>query len=52
MNLKIFLMWNVYLENQKELNHKFDINEIFIGSSIFSFLYGVLFKTIFKKIFI
>jgi len=38
----------IFRKSKKELNHKFDINKIFIGSSIFSFLYGI-FKTMFKK---
>ena len=38
----------IFRKSKKELNHKFDIKKIFIGSSIFSFLYGV-FKTIFKN---
>ena len=38
----------VFRKSKKELNHKYDIKKIFIGSSIFSFLYGVV-RTIFKK---
>ena len=38
----------IFRKSKKELNHKFEINKIFIGYSIFSFLYGVL-KTIFKN---
>ena len=38
----------VFRKSKKELNHKYDIKKIFIGSSIFSFLYGVI-RTIFKE---
>ena len=38
----------VFRKSKKELNHKYDIKKIFIGSSIFSFLYGVV-RTIFKE---
>ena len=45
---KVFNVECVFRKSKKELNHKYDIKKIFIGSSIFSFLFGVI-KTIFKK---
>tara|TARA_Y200000002_G_scaffold135067_1_gene111329 strand:+ start:2606 stop:3613 length:1008 start_codon:yes stop_codon:yes gene_type:complete len=45
---KVFNVECVFRKSKKELNHKYNIKKIFIGSSIFSFLYRVI-KTIFKK---
>ncbi len=45
---KVFNIECVFRKSKKELNHKYDIKKIFIGSSIFSFLYGVS-RTIVKK---
>ena len=45
---KVFDVKCIFRKSKRELNHKYDIQKIFTGSNIFSFLYGVL-KTIFKK---
>ncbi len=38
----------IFRKSKKELNHKYNIKKIFVGSNIFSFLFGVL-KTLFTN---
>ena len=45
---KFFNVECIFRKSKMELNHAFDIKKIYVGSSIVSFLFGVI-KTIFKK---